>query len=273
MGPGGPHRHRWLIALLAVAAVVAGALPAARGDQEPLLTPGAVAPGPVTGFTVHGDTAEISAAPAALRVRFLGDDVFRIWMAPNGIFTDPANTPPERDGAPAADVVVKHDYAGVAPAVLDAGAYYRLSTHRLALRVYKAPLRFGLYQPDDHTLIWEELAGPAWDGRETTQVLTRGPHEQFFGGGMQNGRFSHRDATIKVAVSYDWDDGGNPNSVPFYVSTAGYGVLRNTLTPGQYRFGAPVVDDHLVAGAHQARHHVQAHLAESDEPELHRRPS
>jgi alpha-glucosidase len=242
MGPlRGPYRHRWLVALLAVAAVGAGELRVARGAQEPLLPPGAVVPGPVTGFAVHGDTAEITAAPVKLRVTFLTDDVFRIWMAPNGNFTDPANTPPERDGAPAADVVVKHDYAGVAPAVLDAGPYYRLSTHLLALRIYKAALRFGLYQPDDRTVIWEEVVGPAWDGRETTQVLSRGPHEQFFGGGMQNGRFSHRDATIKVAVSYDWNEGGNPNSVPFYLSTAGYGVLRNTLAPGDYTFSAPVL--------------------------------
>jgi len=257
MGPGGPQRHRWLIALLAVAAIGAGGLPAARGAQEPLLSPGVAVPGPVTAFAVHGDTAEITAAPAKLRVTFLTDDVFRIWMAPNGIFTDPANTKPERDGAPAADIVVKHDYAGVAPTVLDAGAYYRLTTHLLALRVYKAPLRFGLYQPDDRTRIWEEVVGPTWDGRETTQVLTRGPREQFFGGGMQNGRFSHRDATIKVAVDYDWNDGGNPNSVPFYVSTAGYGVLRNTLAPGQYTFGVPVLTS-------QAEHRFDAYYFVGD---------
>ena len=61
---------------------------------------------------------------------------------------------------------------------------------------------------------------------------------------MQNGRFSHRDQTIKVAVSYDWDEGGHPNSVPFYVSTAGYGVLRNTFAPGSYSFTTPVLTSH-----------------------------
>src|SRR5438270_798369 len=77
-----------------------------------------------------------------------------------------------------------------------------------------------------------------------TDLAARGPREQFFGGGMQNGRFSHREQTIKVAVSYDWDDGGNPNSVPFYASTAGYGVLRNTVAPGSYTFAAPVLAGH-----------------------------
>jgi alpha-glucosidase (family GH31 glycosyl hydrolase) len=166
-------------------------------------------------------------------------------MAPDGAFRDPANSPPPgAAGAQAADVVVKHDYPGVRPEVSDAGAYYRLTTRSLALRVYKARLRFALYRPDDRTAIWEEVVGPIWDGREMTQVLSREPNEQFFGGGMQNGRFSHREQTIKVAVSYDWGDGGNPNSVPFYASTAGYGVLRNTVSPGSYSFGAAVLTSH-----------------------------
>src|SRR2546430_13417231 len=43
----------------------------------------------------------------SVQIVFYADDVFRIWLAPDGNFTDPANSPPERDGAPAADVVVK----------------------------------------------------------------------------------------------------------------------------------------------------------------------
>ena len=53
---------------------------------------------------------------------------------------------------------------------------------------------------------------------------------------MQNGRFSHRHKAIDIAVSYNWDDGGCPNSVPFYLSSAGYGVFRHTFAPGRYVF-------------------------------------
>ena len=243
MGPQrGPRRHRRLRWLVAPAAVLGLAgLPAMAGDVPPLAAPLA---GPVTGFEVQGNTVAIDARPARARVVFHTDDVFRIWMAPDGEFADPANTPPERNGAPDSTVVVKHDHPGVTPRVTDAGAYHLLTTRSLALRVYKANLRFGLYRPDNRTVIWEEIVGPTFDGRQTTQVLSRGPEEQFFGGGMQNGRFSHREQTIKVAVSYDWDDGGHPNSAPFYLSTAGYGVLRNTFAPGTYSFGAPVLAGH-----------------------------
>jgi alpha-glucosidase len=234
---GRRQRRRW--AGLAALLVVVG-LPA-LAPSAPAAT---AVPGPVTGFDVRGNTVSIEALPARLQVVFHADDLFRIWMAPDGNFTDPANTPPERAGAPGSNVVVKTDYPGVAPRATDEGTYHLLATPALALRVYKANLRFALYRADNRTVIWEELVGPTWDGRQTTQVLSRGPKEQFFGGGMQNGRFSHRDQTIKVAVSYDWDDGGHPNSAPFYVSTAGYGVLRNTLAPGSYSFTAPVLTSH-----------------------------
>src|ERR671931_1412173 len=234
---GRRQHRRW--AVLAAALAIVG-LPAMARGGPPHLT----GPGRITSFAVRGNTVTIDAVEARFQLVFYTDNLFRIWMAPDGAFTDPANTPPERDGAPAAKVIVKHDYPGVTPRATDEGLYQLLTTRSLALRVYKPELRFALYRADNRTLIWEELVGPTWDGRQTTQVLARGPDEQFFGGGMQNGRFSHREHTIKVAVSYDWDDGGHPNSAPFYVSTAGYGVLRNTLAAGSYSFTAPVMTSH-----------------------------
>ena len=145
----GPQRHRLFVALVVAAAL---GLPAtARG-----VPPKAAGPGPLTGFTVRGNTVELAALTSRVQVVFYTDDVFRIWMAPDGAFTDPANAPPDRDGAPAADVVVKHDYPGVSPRVTDAGPYYLLQTRSLSLRAYKARLRFALYQPDDTSLIWED---------------------------------------------------------------------------------------------------------------------
>jgi alpha-glucosidase len=245
MGLRGRQRRRRSVALLVAVALGLPLAATATARGAPVgLPPGGVSPGAVTGFVVRGNTVEIDAVTWRVQVIFYTDDLFRIWTSgPDGRYTDPANSTPEREGAPAADIVVKRDWPGVTPGVVDAGAYYKLSTRSIVLRVYKARLRFALSRLDG-TAIWEEPAGIVWDGRQTTQVLSRGPQEQFFGGGMQNGRFSHREQTIRVAVSYDWEDGGNPNSVPFYVSTAGYGVLRNTVAPGSYSFTAPVLASH-----------------------------
>ena len=88
--------------------------------------------GAVTHFELKGNTAQISARPAKARLVFLTDDMVRIQVAQNGRFTDDAA------------MVVRPDDPGVKPQATDAGAYHRLTTAALTLRVYKDPLRFGL---------------------------------------------------------------------------------------------------------------------------------
>src|SRR5688500_9090392 len=158
--------------------------------------------GAVTGFKLKGNTVEISARPAKARVVFLSDDTFRIWVAPGGRFADETG------------MVLSGDHGTVEPGVTEAGTYLLASTPAPALRASTDRLRFGLYRADDQTRIFEETRClTTSDGNgPTVQYLTRGPDEQYFGGGMQNGRFSHRAKAIDVAVSYDWDDGGCPNS-------------------------------------------------------------
>jgi alpha-glucosidase len=95
----------------------------------------------MTKIALSDNTVEISARPVRARISFLTDDVFRIWVAPGGRFVDET------------DMVVTTDAPGVVPDVVDAGSYVRISTAVLALRVYKDPLRFGLYRHDDTTLI------------------------------------------------------------------------------------------------------------------------
>src|SRR5439155_1035475 len=112
--------------------------------------------GRVTRLDVRDGYVEISAPPAQVRVVFLTDDLLRIWMAPDGDFTDPADTAPP-SGESGAGIVVKSDYPATAPELADAGDHY---------------------------------------------------------------------------------------SVPFYCSTAGYGVFRNTYAPGSYRFTDPVRTRH-----------------------------
>lgn len=55
---------------------------------------------------------------------------------------------------------------------------------------------------------------------------------------MQNGRWAHKGSRIIIAGGFNWAEGGHPNAVPFYISTKGYGVFRNTWDEGWYDFGA-----------------------------------
>ncbi|MFE0462062.1 TIM-barrel domain-containing protein [Kitasatospora sp. NPDC058965] len=187
--------------------------------------------GAVTGFS-HADDGsyQLRAGAAAARIDFTGDDVFRLQLAPDGTFTDPAGR--EMVQHPPATVRTTRQF--------DAGDYYGIATKDLTLRAYKNPLRFALYRADNRTVVWQETQGLTWTDDAVQQTLARGAQEQFYGAGEQNGSFSHRDRTVHVANSFDWNEGGYNNSQPFYLSSNGYGVFRNTFAPGVYSFGDPV---------------------------------
>ncbi|WP_406380331.1 NPCBM/NEW2 domain-containing protein [Streptomyces sp. NBC_01618] len=213
-------------ALFGLIAVFAGPGAGQAGAAEPAPT----TVGDLTGFSADGPVYQLRAGTAEARVSFVSAETFRIELAPDGTFIDPAGddmvlpqgTPPHTRWKERAD-------------------RYELSTGSITLRAYKSPLRFALYRADG-TEVWSEAKGLSWDGKQTTQTLARGADEQFYGAGMQNGRgnTSHRDKTVEVGVDYNWDDGGHPNSVPFYLSSAGYGVFRNTYAPNTYAFTDPV---------------------------------
>ncbi|WP_441247752.1 TIM-barrel domain-containing protein [Kitasatospora sp. McL0602] len=186
--------------------------------------------GNATAISRSGNGYLIEAGAARARVDFTSQDVFRLQLAPDGTFTDPAGREIIHD-APSTIADVRE---------FDAGDYFAIASKSLVLRAYKTPLRFALYTADNRTAVWQETRGLTWTQDAMSQSLQRGPQEQFFGAGEQNGSFSHRDKTVHVANSFNWNEGGYNNSQPFYLSTAGYGVLRNTFAPGVYNFGAPV---------------------------------
>ncbi|MFI6878008.1 NPCBM/NEW2 domain-containing protein [Streptomyces sp. NPDC050400] len=220
------RRLRSLVAVAAFGLLAAFAGPGASAEAAD--DPGTV--GDVTGFHPDGSRYTLDAGAAGARVSFVGAETFRIELAPDGRFTDPAG-----------DAIVLPQ--GKAPAThwREKDDRYELSSAKVTLRAYKSPLRFALYR-NDGTQLWSESAPLSWTADSTTQTLARGADEQFYGVGMQNGRgnTSLRDKTVEAEVDYNWDDGGHPNSVPFYLSSAGYGVFRNTFAPNTYTFGEPV---------------------------------
>ncbi|MQA25924.1 MAG: DUF5110 domain-containing protein [Micromonosporaceae bacterium] len=231
----------WAAAVLALGAGVLG--PGAPSAAARAAALGETTLGDVTGFTADGATYTFEAGDAKVRVIFQRDDVFRIWLAPDGTFTDPANDDPSDPTAPAADIVVKDDYARPQTNHTDDADKYELRTSKVILRAYKSPLTFSLHRPDG-SLIWAETQPLSWTDTTAAQHFTRKAGEQFLGGGMQNGRFSHRGQTIKIERNFNWEDGGHPNASPYYMSSAGYGVLRNTFAPGTYAFHEPVQTTH-----------------------------
>jgi alpha-glucosidase len=200
--------------------------------------------GDLTNFEVKDNVFTISAGQDQIRVVFYRDDIFRIWLGPDGEFTEAQPKPED------AQMVV---YGGPPIAVKwrDAGDYYAISSSECVLRVYKKPptgtgsgVRFALYDKDNVIPVWRETRSLTY-GPATVQTLARGESENFYGGGMQNGYFSHRDTEVNIRLNTrGWGDGTSPNPVPFYMSTAGYGAFRNTMAPGLYDFHSPLSLSH-----------------------------
>lgn len=197
---------------------------------------GAYQPGAVTGFSHSGSSFTFDCNHARVQLDFCRDDIFRLRMAYDGMFTNPAGN----------DIVIHPPSGTVDVQFAEKEGYYLMTTPAMAIRAYTDPLRFAMYKPDNKSLVWEETRGMTY-GKETVQYLSRGENEYFYGGGMQNGRFSHRDKTILLRIDWNWEEGGAPNPAPFYMSTNGYGALRNTYAPGEYAFMDTVKLSHTEA--------------------------
>ncbi len=62
--------------------------------------------------------------------------------------------------------------------------------------------------------------------------------EYFYGGGVQNGRFSHKGKVIAIENQNSWTDGGVASPTPYYWSTGGYAFMWHTFKKGFYDFGS-----------------------------------
>lgn len=181
--------------------------------------------GNLSGLHITNNGVEVSSGISKLKIIFYNDNIFRIWLAPDGQFTDPADS----------DIIINYPVLKTIIKTSDESTYYKVQSKTCVVRIYKSPLRFAMYDVNNKEQIWEE-SKPLLFGARTVQTMHRGSNEYFYGCGMQNGYFSHRDKDILIEKGGGWDDGGRANPVPFYMSTNGYGVLRNTFDAGKYSF-------------------------------------
>lgn len=195
-----------------------------------------IALGNITGFTPEPAAGGNSTAflfdlgVTRLRLDFYRADVFRLQLAPVGIFADPTDSLLVV-GAPESSVQVETG---------EGAGFYWFKTADLYLKINKTPCKLALYKADATTLVWEET-DPISFGQTTRQVVSAVAEEHFYGCGMQNGYFDHRGKSIRIENDYsnDWGIGSIPNPAPFFMSTRGYGIFRNTFEKGKYDFLTP----------------------------------
>lgn len=168
-------------------------------------------------------------------IEVFGTDVVRI-RAGRGKLTDA--------GDKAAKIAIGTPDRNVRQRLSATPEYHLLQTAGWSLRIYRSPLRFEAYDADNRRPIWRELRPIDLRADGTTQTLTLAANEQLFGGGQQNGSYAFKGKLLEISYSGGWEEGDRPNPAPFYLSSAGYGVLRNSWTNGAYDFRS---EGHLTA--------------------------
>lgn len=164
---------------------------------------------------------------------FYGPNIVRIFRDDNGgILRDPK-------AKPAAQILTanaRRATGGVT--VSKQNGTVAISTSRTAININCTTGLFSVVNKQTGETVVDEIAPVVFDKSKTKLTFAARPDEYFFGGGVQNGRFSHKGKSIAIVNTNNWVDGGVASPTPFYWSTRGYGVMWYTFKPGRYDFGA-----------------------------------
>lgn len=168
-----------------------------------------------------------------MTIDFYGENIFRLFQDNHGgIIRDPFATPE-------AKILISNPRKEISKIdVQESDKTYTIKTSQIEVAVCK---KNGLLKVTDlktgKTVI-EETAPVLFKNAKTTVTLKGNEGEFFYGGGVQNGRFSHAGKVIDIENQNSWTDGGVASPAPFFWSTNGYGFMWHTFRKGKYDFAA-----------------------------------
>ena len=166
-------------------------------------------------------------------IDFYGENIFRIFIDNNDKeLRDPQANPP-------ANILVTHPRKAVSNIILnEANGAVTISSAKLSVIFNKATSSFSIKNLQTEATVVAATTPFQFEKSKVSLQLTEQVSEYFYGGGVQNGRFSHKGKTIAIENQNSWTDGGVASPNPFYWSTNGYGIMWYTFKKGKYDFGA-----------------------------------
>lgn len=164
---------------------------------------------------------------------FYGDNIFRVFQDnAGGIIRDP-------QAKPEAKILVDNPRRPLtALDVTDSEGKIVITTPKISVAIDKSANLMTVTNLATGKVAIEEIEPAAFDKKTSTVTLKATPDEYFYGGGVQNGRFSHRGKVISIENQNSWTDGGVASPNPFYWSTNGYSVTWHTFKKGKYDFAS-----------------------------------
>lgn len=166
-----------------------------------------------------------------LTIDFYGPDIFRLFQDNHGgILRSPATNPP-------AEILVANPRRDAGKVTIsDGGTTATVSTDAVRIDIDKATARLTVTDLRTGKVAVRQTKDIEFKSGSTTVSLATDKGEYFYGGGVQNGRFSHKGHAIQIVNTNSWTDGGVASPAPFYWSTNGYGIMAYTFAPGAYDF-------------------------------------
>ncbi|MDO5016808.1 MAG: glycoside hydrolase family 31 protein [Porphyromonas sp.] len=187
-----------------------------------------------------GNTVSVTLDNGQVRLfDFYSDHIVRIYQDPKGrAMHDPVSEPP-------ASILVSNPRSSAPFAVSvdrDGGDRPVIATEKVMITIDKESGLMTVTDKQRQKVVLREVSAPEFKEASASLYFNMQADEYFYGGGVQNGRFSHRGQSIAIENSNNWVDGGVASPTPFYWSTAGYGILAYTFKPGWYDFGSQQSD-------------------------------
>ncbi len=234
--------HRNFKAILLSAALLMGSMTTqavAMGDDQPK--------------TSVEDVVEINSTTVELRLSngervtldFYGENIFRMFRDINGgNVRDPKPMP----GYPDAQILVDNPRKDMSRLTIDKkGKFYTIRTNKIEVAVSKATGLLKVTNLETGKLAFKEAKPAEFKKTKTTITLESNEGEFFYGGGVQNGRFSHAGKQIAIENQSSWIDGGVASPTPFFWSTNGYGFMWHTFYKGLYDFNSEESDEVILS--------------------------
>lgn len=175
------------------------------------------------------------------KLTFLEDGIFRYNVDPSGEFSEYAKPrQSSHKGRIQQYPDSSSEYSKPEAKIKDADGKFTITSKNVSVEFDKETAKMKILSNDK--VVMEEKEALAISKSATVQTLKKNDGENFYGGGTQNGRFVHTGESINIVNESGWTDGGVASPNPFYYTTDGYGVLRNTFADGKYDFGKTTAD-------------------------------
>lgn len=166
-------------------------------------------------------------------VDFYGENIFRLFQDNAGGEMRAPQAKPE------AQILVNNPRKPLSKlAISDVANQIVISSGTTTIQIDKQSQLFKVINQNTKATVLEFAKPVLFEKDKVSLTLKENTNEYFYGGGVQNGRFSHKGKSIAIENQNSWTDGGVASPTPFYWSTAGYGMMWYTFKKGRYDFGA-----------------------------------